>query len=260
MKPALIFDMDGVLVDNTPVQARAFQLLFRDLGLTTNARQLLKRLNGMPTGEIIQSVFRHPIPQNQLDSYAEQREFLYRTLYWNQRRALPGLVAFLQAARAEGHKIGLGTGSGGPTLSYILDHLDLRRYFDVVIGKDDVPPGQAPPRYLRCHRRPAGREAGALHRVRRCRTGRAGRLPCRYALRGRGHHPPSRRLPSPAHRHQGLHRPYTRPAAGAAGPAARSAQTTKAARLNGPGGSPPLLKKGHGGIDSRFERACRWRG
>jgi beta-phosphoglucomutase-like phosphatase (HAD superfamily) len=60
MKPALIFDMDGVLVDNTPVQARAFQLLFRDLGLTTNARQLLKRLNGMPAGEIIQSVFRHP--------------------------------------------------------------------------------------------------------------------------------------------------------------------------------------------------------
>lgn len=139
MKPALIFDMDGVLVDNTPVQARAFQLLFRDLGLTTNARQRLKRLNGMPAGEIIQSVFRHPIPQNQLDSYAEQREFLYHTLYWNQRRALPGLVAFLQAARAEGHKIGLGTGSDGPTLSHILDHLDLRRYFDVVIGKDDVP-------------------------------------------------------------------------------------------------------------------------
>ncbi|GAB2858154.1 HAD family hydrolase [Hymenobacter ruber] len=145
MKPALIFDMDGVLVDNTPVQARAFQLLFRDLGLTTNARQLLKRLNGMPAGEIIQSVFRHPIPQKQLDIYAEQREFLYRTLYWSKRRALPGLMAFLQAARAEGFKIGLGTGSGGPTLSYILDYLDLRQYFDVVIGKDDVPNGKPHP-------------------------------------------------------------------------------------------------------------------
>ncbi|MBH8558664.1 HAD family hydrolase [Hymenobacter negativus] len=145
MKPALIFDMDGVLVDNTPVQARAFQLLFRDLGLTTNARQLLKRLNGMPAGEIIQSVFRHPIPQKQLDIYAEQREFLYRTLYWSKRRPLPGLTAFLEAARAEGFPIGLGTGSGGPTLSYILDHLDLRRYFDVVIGKDDVPKGKPHP-------------------------------------------------------------------------------------------------------------------
>ncbi|MDO7851071.1 HAD family hydrolase [Hymenobacter convexus] len=145
MKPALIFDMDGVLVDNTPVQARAFQLLFRDLGLTTNARQLLKRLNGMPAGDIIQSVFRHPIPEEQLEIYAEQREFLYRTLYWSKRRALPGLVEFLQAARAEGFKIGLGTGSGGPTLSYLLDHLDLRQYFDVVIGKDDVPKGKPHP-------------------------------------------------------------------------------------------------------------------
>jgi beta-phosphoglucomutase family hydrolase len=145
MKPALIFDMDGVLVDNTPVQARAFQLLFRDLGLTTRALPLLKRLNGMPAGDIIQSVFRHPIPAKQLDIYAEQREFLYRTLYWSKRRALPGLVAFLQAARAEGFKIGLGTGSGGATLSYILDHLDLRRYFDVIVGKDDVPKGKPHP-------------------------------------------------------------------------------------------------------------------
>ncbi|MBF9142783.1 HAD family hydrolase [Hymenobacter properus] len=145
MKPALIFDMDGVLVDNTPVQARAFQLLFRDLGLTTNARQLLKRLNGMPAGEIIQSVFRHPIDKEQLEIYAEQREFLYRTLYWTKRRALPGLVEFLKAARAEGFKIGLGTGSGGPTLSYLLDYLDLRQHFDVVIGKDDVPKGKPHP-------------------------------------------------------------------------------------------------------------------
>ena len=137
--------MDGVLVDNTPVQARAFQLLFRDLGLTTNARQLLRRLNGMPAGDIIQQVFRHSIPKKQLEAYAEQREFLYRTLYWNQRRALAGLPAFLQAARAAGHPIGLGTGSGGPTLSYILDHLDLRQYFDVIIGKDDVPRGKPHP-------------------------------------------------------------------------------------------------------------------
>jgi HAD superfamily hydrolase (TIGR01509 family) len=145
MKPALIFDMDGVLVDNTPVQARAFQLLFRDLGLTTNARQLLKRLNGMPAGEILQTVFRHPVPEEQIEIYAEQREFLYRTLYWGKRRALPGLVEFLKAARAEGFKIGLGTGSGGPTLGYILDYLDLRQYFDIIIGKDDVPKGKPSP-------------------------------------------------------------------------------------------------------------------
>ncbi|OGX85520.1 HAD family hydrolase [Hymenobacter glacialis] len=142
MFPALIFDMDGVLVDNTPYQARAFQLLFRDLGLTTNARQLLQRLNGMPATNILKTVFHNPIPDKQLKEYASQREFLYRTLYWNKRRAMPGLVAFLEAARAAGHKIALGTGSPPETISYIIDHLDLRRYFDVVIGKADVAKGK----------------------------------------------------------------------------------------------------------------------
>jgi len=139
---ALIFDMDGVLIDNTAVQARAFQLLFRDLGLTTNARRLLSRLNGMPATDILKSVFRHEVPEKQLKEYAAQREFLYRTLYWSKRQPLAGLVPFLEAARAAGLKVGLGTGSGGATLGYILDHLDLRRHFDVVVGEDDVDRGK----------------------------------------------------------------------------------------------------------------------
>ncbi len=139
---ALIFDMDGVLVDNTAYQARAFQLLFRDLGLTTNARRLLERLNGMPATKILETVFAHEVPKKQLTTYADQREFLYRTLYWDKRKEVPGLTEFLRAARAAGFKIGLGTGSGNDTIGYIIDHLNIRQYFDVVITKDDVDRGK----------------------------------------------------------------------------------------------------------------------
>ncbi|WP_165370610.1 HAD family hydrolase [Hymenobacter persicinus] len=139
---ALIFDMDGVVIDNTPYQAKAFQLLFRDLGLTTNARQLLQRLNGMPASTILQTVFTNPVPKKQLEEYAAQREFLYRTLYWDKRRETAGLSQFLRAARAAGFKLALGTGSAQDTISYIIDHLDLRRFFDVVVGKDDVDKGK----------------------------------------------------------------------------------------------------------------------
>lgn len=139
---ALIFDMDGVLIDNTAYQARAFQLLFREHGLTTNARRLLERLNGMPATNILKTVFRHPVPEKQLKEYAAQREFLYRVLYWSKRKETPGLSTFLEAARAAGFKIGLGTGSPPETIGYIIDHLDLRRHFDVVVGKADVDRGK----------------------------------------------------------------------------------------------------------------------
>ncbi|GGG45879.1 HAD family hydrolase [Hymenobacter glacieicola] len=139
---ALIFDMDGVLINNTPTQAKAFQLLFRDLGLTTNARRLLDRLNGMPASKILETVFTNPVPEKQLKEYAAQREFLYRVLYWDKRKETPGLSRFLQDAREAGFKIGLGTGSASDTISYIIDHLELRRFFDVVVGKDDVERGK----------------------------------------------------------------------------------------------------------------------
>ncbi|GAB2948350.1 beta-phosphoglucomutase family hydrolase [Hymenobacter coalescens] len=139
---ALIFDMDGVLIDNTPYQARAFQLLFRELGLQTKALPLLRRLNGMPATNILKTVFRHPVPAKELKQYAGRREFLYRVLYWEKRKPLPGLVHFLEATRAAGFRLGLGTGSAPETIGYIIDHLDLRRFFDVVVGKDDVDRGK----------------------------------------------------------------------------------------------------------------------
>ncbi|GAB2462287.1 beta-phosphoglucomutase [Hymenobacter qilianensis] len=139
---ALIFDMDGVLIDNTAYQARAFQLLFREHSLTTNARRLLERLNGMPATNILKTVFRHPVPEKELKKYADQREFLYRVLYWNKRREAAGLTKFLTAARAAGFKIGLGTASPPETIEYIIDHLNLRHLFDTITGKADVERGK----------------------------------------------------------------------------------------------------------------------
>ncbi|KUG06223.1 hypothetical protein ASU33_02315 [Solirubrum puertoriconensis] len=134
--------MDGVLIDNTRYQAKAFQLLFRELGLQTNALNLLKRLNGMPATNILKTVYRNPVPEKELKTYADRREFLYRVLYWNKRQEVAGLSNFLQAARAAGFKIALGTGSAPETIGYIIDHLNLRRFFDVVVGKADVDRGK----------------------------------------------------------------------------------------------------------------------
>ncbi|AYA38221.1 HAD family hydrolase [Hymenobacter oligotrophus] len=139
---ALIFDMDGVLIDNTRYQAKAFQLLFRELGLQTNALGLLQRLNGMPATNILKTVYRNPVPEKELKTYADRREFLYRVLYWDKRQETAGLTGFLQAARAAGFKLALGTGSAPETIGYIIDHLNLRRFFDVVVGKADVQRGK----------------------------------------------------------------------------------------------------------------------
>ncbi|WP_324672624.1 HAD family phosphatase [Hymenobacter sp. GOD-10R] len=139
---ALIFDMDGVIIDNTDYQAEAFQLLFREHGLTTNAQHLLERLNGMPATAILKTVFQNPVPEKELKRYADQREFLYRVLYWEKRKEVKGLTDFLRAARQAGFKIALGTGSAPDTIGYIIDHLHLRPFFDVITGAADVEKGK----------------------------------------------------------------------------------------------------------------------
>nr|GFC63213.1 hypothetical protein [Tanacetum cinerariifolium] len=68
---AFVFDLDGVILDNTLVQARAFQLLFRDLDVDADAYQLLRRLNGMPATDILKQVLEAPASEKELKKYAD---------------------------------------------------------------------------------------------------------------------------------------------------------------------------------------------
>jgi beta-phosphoglucomutase-like phosphatase (HAD superfamily) len=78
---ALILDLDGVIVDNTPIRACAFQLLFRDLYPKADVNEVLRRLNSMPATDILEQVVNPPVPAKDLHKYADQGESRYRTLY-----------------------------------------------------------------------------------------------------------------------------------------------------------------------------------
>jgi HAD superfamily hydrolase (TIGR01509 family) len=62
-----------------------------------------------------------------------------------KRRVVPGLRRFIAAARAEGDRIGLGTGSKDDNVAFILDGLKLRLSFDAVVDGGEVTKGKPDP-------------------------------------------------------------------------------------------------------------------
>jgi len=141
----LLFDMDGVVCDNMAAHTEAWKRFFRTRKIEIETRDFLVNTMGMPTRDVLAYYFKRPVGADEAARCADVKEKLYRRLYGPKRRVAPGLRKFLAAARAEGHRIGLGTGSKDDNVSFILDGLELRKSFDAVVDGGEVKRGKPDP-------------------------------------------------------------------------------------------------------------------
>ncbi|MFI5360535.1 MAG: HAD family hydrolase [Elusimicrobiota bacterium] len=124
------------LLLQAPGRARRFFRVTRDL---------LVNPWGRPTRSVLPYSFPRAVGRAAARRCDELKEKLYRDLYGPKRRATPGVRRFLAAARADGARVGLGTGSKGDNVAFILDGLNLRAFFDAVVDSSQVAKGKPDP-------------------------------------------------------------------------------------------------------------------
>jgi len=137
--------MDGVVCDNMAAHTEAWRRFFRARGIEIETRDFLVNTMGMPTRDVLAYYFKRPVPSDEAAALADVKETLYRELYAPKRRAAPGLRKLFAASRAEGWRIGVGTGSKGDNVSFILDGLKLRASVDAVVDGGEVKKGKPDP-------------------------------------------------------------------------------------------------------------------
>lgn len=131
----LLFDMDGVVCHNMPAHEEAWRRFLRGHGVKLELAEFRAKTMGMPTHEVL--------AYYGVSGNADEKERLYRSLY--KPRALAGLRSLLAGARKAGHRLGLGTGSKGDNVAFILDGLKLRASFDAVVDGSMVRKGKPDP-------------------------------------------------------------------------------------------------------------------
>lgn len=141
---AFIFDMDGTLVDNMRYHTDAWRTLIEENGFDFNERKFLVETAGQTNREIIPGVF-GALSNERLSELALRKEELYRERYLPYREPVRGLVEFLDAARDLGIKMAVSTAASPANMAFILDGLDLRRYFGAITTAADVKRGKPDP-------------------------------------------------------------------------------------------------------------------
>jgi beta-phosphoglucomutase family hydrolase len=141
---AFIFDMDGTLVDNMRYHTEAWRTLIEENGFEFNERKFLVETAGQTNREIIPGVF-GAMTNERLSELALRKEELYRERYLPHRAPVSGLVEFLDIARELGIKMAVSTAASPANMAFILDGLDLRKYFDALTTAADVKRGKPDP-------------------------------------------------------------------------------------------------------------------
>lgn len=141
---AFIFDMDGTLVDNMRFHAGAWQKMLAENDLQVDTHEFLIKTAGKTNREIIPNFFKDA-GEEKLFELGQRKETLYRELFLPERKAVKGAIEFLEEAKNLGIKMAVATAAPVANMEFILDGLDLRRFFDAITTAADISNGKPDP-------------------------------------------------------------------------------------------------------------------
>ncbi len=151
---AFIFDMDGVLVDNSRYHLLAWREYVTRNKIEVPPEIDLETMMGKRNPEIFRELLGDKITPEEARRRGDELETLYRELYRPHIHPVEGLADLLEEIRrrgpapdgtGRGHRIGLASSAPQVNVDFVLDELRLRAWFDVILSEKDVVQGKPDP-------------------------------------------------------------------------------------------------------------------
>jgi beta-phosphoglucomutase len=142
---AVIFDMDGVIVDNTGFHFRAWREVLKSYGVELSRQEYEQKLSGRTPEESGRVIFADRLSRPEILELNRRKESLYRSLYAGSVTAAPGLMPFLRDLEAEGVPVALATSAMPENIEFVLSATGIRRFFTTIVDATMVRRGKPDP-------------------------------------------------------------------------------------------------------------------
>ena len=141
---AVIWDVDGVLIDSGEQHRRAWEQLAREEGLPYSDAAFWATF-GMRNADIFPRMFGVSGPPERLVALGDRKEAIYRALLAEDAAPLPGAKELLAALHAAGYRQALGSSAPPANLEAIISLLGLASFLDAIVSGEQVAHGKPAP-------------------------------------------------------------------------------------------------------------------
>jgi HAD superfamily hydrolase (TIGR01509 family) len=145
---ALVFDLDGVIVDSMRLHTEAWRVYLERLGISNN--DIENQMHGRRNDEIVRALIGAALPPDEVFRHGAEKERLFREMMLPQleQHIVPGLRGFLE--QTNGTPRAVASNAEPANIDFVLDGANLRQYFSVVVDGQQVSrPKPWPDMYLR---------------------------------------------------------------------------------------------------------------
>jgi beta-phosphoglucomutase len=151
---AVIFDMDGVLVDSNPFHITNWSGYLRKRGVPFDPELLPKQILGQRNDTALRSFFGPDLTREQRRQMSEEIEANFREIFAPHAKPPAGLMPLIEECRRAAIPMAVASSAMKKNVDLVVETLALESYFRVVIDGDQVPrPKPDPEIYLLAARR-----------------------------------------------------------------------------------------------------------
>jgi beta-phosphoglucomutase len=142
---AVIFDLDGTLVDNNAFHLKSWKQYIKNLGKEISEEEYNANINGRTNKDAAEYLFGKKMTKDEAMVYALEKEAVYREMYAPHIRPVEGLTKFLEVLKKLNVPMAIATSGIQVNIDFMFDHIPIREYFSVVVNSAHINKGKPDP-------------------------------------------------------------------------------------------------------------------
>ena len=142
---AVIFDMDGVVVDSNPFHRKAIEQFCQKHGYRLSEDQIRARVFGRTNKEWLTDLLGGSVATDKIKQYEDEMESKFRMDYAPHVKPIKGLIRFLGALRRNNVKMALASSAPKLNVDFILKKTRTANFFKTIIDGDSIEKGKPHP-------------------------------------------------------------------------------------------------------------------
>lgn len=149
MLRAILFDFNGVLVDDEPIHLEVFQLVLAEEGISLSAEDYYARYLGLDDRSCLAAVLREageePTVPRLMRLIARKASYYQESIRERGYPFFPGAVELVEEAAAAGRVLGVVSGALREEVEGALRQAGIRERFKVIVSAEDTSEGKPDP-------------------------------------------------------------------------------------------------------------------